>query len=91
MSYYITFDSSGGVSLSHYGIKGQKWGVRRFQNSDGTLTPEGKARAKSEYKTDNKKAFELGKKATITGRALAKSNKKLSKRPLDDDEIEANK
>ena len=33
-----------GNSLSHHGIKGQKWGERRFQNEDGTLTPEGKAR-----------------------------------------------
>lgn len=30
--------------LMHHGIKGQKWGERRFQNPDGTLTPEGKAR-----------------------------------------------
>ena len=30
--------------LVHYGIKGQKWGVRRFENSDGTLTAEGKER-----------------------------------------------
>lgn len=30
--------------LYHHGIKGQKWGVRRFQNYDGTLTPEGRAR-----------------------------------------------
>ena len=28
-------------ALYHHGIKGQKWGVRRFQNPDGTLTPEG--------------------------------------------------
>lgn len=28
--------------LAHYGIKGQKWGYRRWQNSDGTLTPAGK-------------------------------------------------
>lgn len=28
--------------LEHYGIKGQKWGVRRFQNEDGTLTAAGK-------------------------------------------------
>ena len=30
--------------LYHYGIKGQKWGVRRFQNKDGTLTAKGKKR-----------------------------------------------
>lgn len=35
------YDSS---YLAHYGIKGQKWGVRRFQNEDRTLTPEGKER-----------------------------------------------
>ena len=28
--------------LMHYGIFGQKWGVRRYQNVDGTLTEEGK-------------------------------------------------
>lgn len=27
--------------LIHYGIPGQKWGIRRFQNEDGTLTEEG--------------------------------------------------
>lgn len=30
--------------LYHHGIEGQKWGVRRFQNKDGTLTDEGKER-----------------------------------------------
>ena len=29
-------------SLYHHGVKGQKWGVRRYQNEDGTLTDEGK-------------------------------------------------
>lgn len=38
--------------FAHYGIKGQKWGVRRFQNYDGTLTEEGKRRyAKLKEKT----------------------------------------
>ena len=30
--------------LRHHGIKGQKWGVRRYQKADGTLTPLGKLR-----------------------------------------------
>ena len=30
--------------LSHHGIKGQHWGIRRFQNEDGSLTPEGEKR-----------------------------------------------
>lgn len=30
--------------IEHHGILGQKWGIRRYQNEDGTLTPEGKAR-----------------------------------------------
>ncbi len=32
------------ASLSHHGIKGMRWGVRRFQNKDGSLTPQGKKR-----------------------------------------------
>lgn len=41
--------------LYHHGIKGQKWGVRRYQNEDGSLTTAGKKRqaykdAKQEYK-----------------------------------------
>lgn len=41
--------------LYHHGIKGQKWGVRRFQNEDGTLTNEGKERYgfKGEKKDSN--------------------------------------
>lgn len=33
--------------LYHWGIKGMKWGVRRYQNEDGTLTAAGKKRRKN--------------------------------------------
>lgn len=45
--------------LYHYGTKGMKWGVRRYQNKDGSLTNAGKKRAKSE---DHLRAKELKKK-----------------------------
>lgn len=34
----------GATELRHHGIKGMKWGVRRYQNADGTLTAEGEKR-----------------------------------------------
>lgn len=44
--------------LYHHGIKGQKWGRRRFQNSDGSLTAEGKKRyAKQDLSPEEKKKF----------------------------------
>ena len=32
------------IEIYHYGVKGQKWGVRRYQYADGSLTPQGKKR-----------------------------------------------
>lgn len=37
--------------LYHHGIKGMRWGVRHFQNEDGTLTAQGRQRYK-DYKSD---------------------------------------
>lgn len=56
MLYYLRSNE-----LRHYGIKGQKHGVRRYQNEDGTLTPAGKERYSRDLKRqgidENSKRF----------------------------------
>lgn len=50
--------------LYHYGIKGMKWGVRRFQNKDGSYTPAGKKRRSQEdWSDDAKEAANIKKKS----------------------------
>lgn len=43
MGYFDNIDNNE-EHLEHHGIRGQKWGIRRFQNKDGSLTPRGKSR-----------------------------------------------
>lgn len=44
MTYYIGDASFDPNYLEHFGIFGMKWGVRRYQNKDGTLTAKGRLR-----------------------------------------------
>jgi hypothetical protein len=57
--------------LYHFGIKGQRWGVRRFQNEDGTYTSEGKMRRRE---ADDERGF---------SRTTNKGRSKLSMSELD--------
>ena len=62
-------------SLIHYGIKGMKWGVRRFQKKDGTLTSAGKKRYSEDVQRAQKK-YDAAKKE------LSKANADYNKATL---------
>lgn len=48
--------------LVHHGVKGMKWGVRRYRNKDGTLTAEGKRHAEINAKKDEYKQASEGRR-----------------------------
>lgn len=53
---YIVYESE----LYHHGIKGMRWGVRRYQNKDGSLTSAGKKKIGKQYlKSSQKVARDL--------------------------------
>ena len=68
MNDYLAYKVTYSNELYHYGVKGQKWGIRRYQNPNGTLTEDGKIR----YGVDPK-----------TGK-LSDEGKKLLKQDIDD-------
>lgn len=79
--------------LKHYGIKGMKWGVRRFQNKDGTRTALGKRRSREELgalKKSTSAASEIageGKKITKSIGKIKSTKQKLDLSSMTDSEL----
>ena len=76
--------------LIHHGIKGQKWGIRRFQNEDGSLTAEGKKRyydsegkVKKIYPVVTGKRIGVGALSFSTGNLFHKHGKVMTRKAAD--------
>lgn len=74
--------------LYHAGIKGMRWGIRRYQNADGSLTPAGRAhyRAKEERRAikEEVRAERRARKAEVKS---IKSRQGRDPRDMTDDEL----
>ena len=84
MSYEIVVNGE----LYHHGILGQKWGIRRFQNKDGTLTSAGKQRYNVDIETA-KKNLKDAQYVYDTHSPNVKNKRRLdlAKRKLEDEKV----
>lgn len=92
----ITYDE-----IKHHGIKGQKWGVRRYQNEDGSLTNAGKKRYgtqenfEKQYPIDKKKsdvaAINSGKEATRNAKDINRNLKEIEREKTSKKQKQVNK
>lgn len=62
--------------LYHWGVKGMKWGIRRYQNKDGSLTPAGRKRY-AEPHEDYKRAHDKKSVKQMSDKELRERNNRL--------------
>ena len=91
-NYILTSDGNfiSENELYHWGVKGMRWGVRRYQNKDGTLTPAGKKRLSKEASNYYKKEADKREQSGIARlREIDEivSSDKVNK--MSDDEVSA--
>lgn len=75
--------------LVHHGILGQKWGVRRYQNKDGTLTSAGKKREQAEADGTNSNNTKQRTSGKVVSKSTehANSSKSKSLNDMSDEEL----
>ena len=91
-NYILTSDGNfiSENELYHWGIKGMHWGVRRYQNKDGTLTPAGKKRLSKEASNYYKKEADKREQSGIARIREIDENVSSDKvNKMSDDEVSA--
>lgn len=71
--------------LAHYGVKGMKWGVRRYQKKDGTLTSAGKKRLVKDLKKEYNREYSSGFPYRTSDSYKQKLRSEIDKFITDDD------
>ena len=71
------------AELYHHGIRGMKWGVRRFQNKDGTLTKAGRKRYSQDNWSEDAKAASVLKKKSVNQMSNAELRKLTERQQLE--------
>lgn len=61
----------------HYGVIGMRWGIRRYQNEDGTLTPAGKKRYDKEPSPDHYILPDSKQPYELSNQELRERNKRI--------------
>lgn len=79
MNYYIAKDRFSNYDLCHYGIQGMRWGVRRYQNSDGTLTKAGQRRYYKQIKSVNSQKDDPRKDPEVSDEVAARVFREVKK------------
>ena len=75
------------MELKHHGIKGQRWGVRRYQNADGSLTPLGKKKYGTKENFEKQMAAKNFRKQSKKFSKMENNKPKKTAKDMTDDEL----